>query len=242
MASSCDAAIAAHRRRAAAEGHLHELVDGVRVGRPRGRRTRARSARSRRRSRRTGSRSSRSSTSRAPRTSSTASRTRSCGRSTASASARCGRSADVEVMQRQREARDEPRRARPRAEDRSRARTRCTSSATAPRSATTPTAATSPAASSTAMEHPDALNDDFNLSTAESTTVLELAENIWQQTQRRRRAVPLRGRRPVRPRRAEAGPVGREGAGRCSASRRRRRSTRCSTTSCPGSSRLPTTA
>jgi nucleoside-diphosphate-sugar epimerase len=31
----------------------------------------------------------------------------------------------------------------------------------------------------TAMEHPDALNDDFNLSTAESTTVLELAENIW---------------------------------------------------------------
>jgi len=30
-----------------------------------------------------------------------------------------------------------------------------------------------------AMEHPDALNDDFNLSTAESTTVLELAEVIW---------------------------------------------------------------
>jgi UDP-glucose 4-epimerase len=29
------------------------------------------------------------------------------------------------------------------------------------------------------MEHPDALNDDFNLSTAESTTVLALAENIW---------------------------------------------------------------
>ena len=36
----------------------------------------------------------------------------------------------------------------------------------------------------TAMEHPGALNDDFNLSTAESTTVLELAENIW------RRLVP----------------------------------------------------
>jgi UDP-glucose 4-epimerase len=32
----------------------------------------------------------------------------------------------------------------------------------------------------TAMEHPSALNDDFNLSTAESTTVLELAEKIWQ--------------------------------------------------------------
>jgi len=31
----------------------------------------------------------------------------------------------------------------------------------------------------TAMEHPDALNDDFNLSTAESTSVLKLAENIW---------------------------------------------------------------
>jgi nucleoside-diphosphate-sugar epimerase len=31
----------------------------------------------------------------------------------------------------------------------------------------------------TAMEHPAALNDDFNLSTAQSTTVLELAETIW---------------------------------------------------------------
>lgn len=31
----------------------------------------------------------------------------------------------------------------------------------------------------TAMEHPDALNEDFNISTAESTTVLELAEMIW---------------------------------------------------------------
>lgn len=31
----------------------------------------------------------------------------------------------------------------------------------------------------TAMEHPDALNDDFNLSTAQSTIVLELAELIW---------------------------------------------------------------
>src|SRR5829696_8636689 len=30
-----------------------------------------------------------------------------------------------------------------------------------------------------AIEHPDALNDDFNLSTAQSTTVLELAEVIW---------------------------------------------------------------
>jgi nucleoside-diphosphate-sugar epimerase len=30
-----------------------------------------------------------------------------------------------------------------------------------------------------AMEHPDAHNDDFNISTAQSTTVLELAELIW---------------------------------------------------------------
>jgi len=31
----------------------------------------------------------------------------------------------------------------------------------------------------TAMEHPDARNDDFNLSTSRSTTVLELAEIVW---------------------------------------------------------------
>jgi UDP-glucose 4-epimerase len=31
----------------------------------------------------------------------------------------------------------------------------------------------------TAMEHPAALNDDFNLSTDQPTAVLELAENIW---------------------------------------------------------------
>ena len=30
-----------------------------------------------------------------------------------------------------------------------------------------------------AMEHPEARNEDFNLSTAQSTTVLELAEAIW---------------------------------------------------------------
>ena len=41
----------------------------------------------------------------------------------------------------------------------------------------------------TAMEHPAALNDDFNLSTAESTTVLELAENLWR---RLRGDVPFR--------------------------------------------------
>jgi UDP-glucose 4-epimerase len=40
-----------------------------------------------------------------------------------------------------------------------------------------------------AMEHPDALNEDLNLSTAESTTVLELAQRIWS---RLRPGVPFR--------------------------------------------------
>ena len=52
------------------------------------------------------------------------------------------------------------------------------------------------------MEHPAALNEDFNLSTAESTTVLELAEMIWTQDQRRGRAVPLVHDDAVRARRA----------------------------------------
>ena len=34
----------------------------------------------------------------------------------------------------------------------------------------------------TAMQHPSATNEDFNLSTAESTSVLELAELIWKKT------------------------------------------------------------
>jgi nucleoside-diphosphate-sugar epimerase len=42
----------------------------------------------------------------------------------------------------------------------------------------------------TAMEHPAATNEDFNLSTAQSTTVLELAENIW--TRVRGPEVPFR--------------------------------------------------
>jgi UDP-glucose 4-epimerase len=41
-----------------------------------------------------------------------------------------------------------------------------------------------------AMEHPDAVNEDFNLSTAESTTVLELARLIWDKV--RGPGVPLR--------------------------------------------------
>jgi UDP-glucose 4-epimerase len=42
----------------------------------------------------------------------------------------------------------------------------------------------------TAIEHPDATNDDFNLSTSESTTVLELAQMIW--TKMRGADVPFR--------------------------------------------------
>jgi UDP-glucose 4-epimerase len=41
-----------------------------------------------------------------------------------------------------------------------------------------------------AMAHPDALNEDFNLSTAEGTTVLELAEAIWRKV--KGADVPLR--------------------------------------------------
>ena len=36
----------------------------------------------------------------------------------------------------------------------------------------------------TAMEHEDALNEDFNLSTAESTTVRQLAEAIWRKVKK----------------------------------------------------------
>ena len=42
----------------------------------------------------------------------------------------------------------------------------------------------------TAMEHEDALNEDFNLSTAESTTVRQLAELIWRKV--KGTGVPLR--------------------------------------------------
>ncbi len=40
------------------------------------------------------------------------------------------------------------------------------------------------------LEHPKALNDDFNLSTAQSTTVLELAQKIWERV--KGPGVPLR--------------------------------------------------
>ena len=86
---------------------------------------------------------------------------------------------DVEIDVGQRQAGDEPRRPRPGPEGRSRARTRCTSSATGDQVRHYTYGGDLARASSTAMEHPAALNEDFNLSTAESTTVLELAEVIW---------------------------------------------------------------
>ena len=62
-----------------------------------------------------------------------------------------------------------------------------------------------------AIESPAALNEDFNLSTDRSTTVLELSELIWQQDQGRR-AVAVRLGQALHLRRAEARPLGREGA------------------------------
>ena len=86
-----------------------------------------------------------------------------------------------------------------------------------------------------AMEHPDALNDDFNLSTAQSTTVLELAEVIWRKIKGAGRAAARRQRRPVRVRRAAARPGHREGQARARLRGRRPRSTTCSTRSSRGS-------
>ena len=63
----------------------------------------------------------------------------------------------------------------------------------------------------TAMEHPDALNDDFNLSTAQSTTVLELAEVIWRKIKGADVPLRVRVRRPVRVRRAAPRARHREG-------------------------------
>ena len=52
-----------------------------------------------------------------------------------------------------------------------------------------------------AMESPEAVNDDFNLSTARSTTVLELAECIWSKVHADGRPFALRLRQAVRARR-----------------------------------------
>ena len=53
----------------------------------------------------------------------------------------------------------------------------------------------------TAMEHPAALNEDFNLSSPVSTTVLELAQTIWRRVPGRAGALPLCLRPPLRARR-----------------------------------------
>ena len=58
----------------------------------------------------------------------------------------------------------------------------------------------------TAMEHPDAVNDDFNLSTSESTTVRELAAVIWRKVKGAGGPAPARPRRSVRVRRAAPRP------------------------------------
>ena len=76
------------------------------------------------------------------------------------------------------------------------------------------------------MESTAAVNDDFNLSTAASTTVLELAEAIWDKVHGDGRDVPLRVRPAVRARRPDARPRRPQGDARSSASRRRRRSRR----------------
>ena len=85
-----------------------------------------------------------------------------------------------------------------------------------------------------AMESPEAVNDDFNLSTAASTTVLELAEAIW------RKIHGPDGRSATSPTRRSSttsSSASRTCArrARSSGSRPRRRSTRCSTRSSPGS-------
>ena len=96
IAASCDAAIEAHAT-AAPEGHLSELVDGVRVGRLlavlRGTGAASPAAPVVLRLPEAGRRVLRP----APRMSSTGCRTRSCARSTASGSASGGRSGDVEI-------------------------------------------------------------------------------------------------------------------------------------------------
>ena len=94
----------------------------------------------------------------------------------------------------------------------SRARTRCTSSATARRSATTPTAATWPTASASRWSPTRRVNEDFNLSTATSTTVMELATAIWHKIHGPDRAVPLRVRPALRARRPAARPGRPQGA------------------------------
>ena len=75
------------------------------------------------------------------------------------------------------------------------------------------------------MESTGALNEDFNLSTAESTTVLELAEMIWRKCHGDDRPFAVVSDEPVRARRAEAGPGRQQGPRASWASRPRPPST-----------------
>ena len=63
----------------------------------------------------------------------------------------------------------------------------------------------------TAMEHPDARNDDFNLSTDRSTTVLELAEIIWRKARGDDEPFRYVSDAGLRPRRRSPGSLDREG-------------------------------
>ena len=71
----------------------------------------------------------------------------------------------------------------------------------------------------TAMEHPDALNEDFNLSTAREHHRARARREDLAPHPRRRRALPLRLRHALRARRAAAHPGHHQGGRACSASR-----------------------
>ena len=203
LASTFDAAIAAHR-----DGHLERIIvvsssmvyeSATVFPTPEGAQLHAR----RRRSRPTASRSSPRSTSpRAP-GSSTSSRTRSSARSTASGSASAGRSATRDIMC---------------------GNVKLALSHVVPDLVLKVLKGQDPLhilgdgnqvrhytyggdlahGIRLAMESPTAVNEDFNLSTAASTTVLELAELIWRKIHGPDRAVPLRLRPAVRARRPAA--------------------------------------
>ena len=84
-----------------------------------------------------------------------------------------------------------------------------------------------------AMEHDAAMNEDFNLSTATSTTVLEVAELIWRKIRGQRCPSATSSTHP-------SSMMSQNGSHQwkrpraCSVSRRPPRSTRCSTRSYPG--------
>ena len=86
----------------------------------------------------------------------------------------------------------------------------------------------------TAMEHEDALNEDFNLSTAEGTTVAQLAELIWRKVKGEGVALRLVHDDPFHTTSSAGYPIRRRRR-RYSASKPPPPWTRCSTRSSPGS-------